>query len=300
MSDLTLPEARSRRNSLASRTDVLDKVGVLATLPDDLHVTTEVVANFFEVPTETIRSLILDNRSEVESDGYRVISRAEFESSFGKLSSAEQYVRRIALFPRRAVLRVGMLLRDSGVARRVRDLLLDAEQSIRTPGVQTLTPLEYALALVEAEKRALEAQARAEAGEKFKRSIEGGDGLSLRQFHKKYFSSVSEAVFMSHLYEKKYLINQLGKGTVRTEGPKAGTRRDGAQHRNPTYKGKQYFYLHFGGVHGGRRREDTRVRPGKWELTLRDQLAKEGLEANENTTGLFAIEADIKVKELQP
>lgn len=32
--DLTLPSARSERNALADRTDVLNKVGVLRTLPD--------------------------------------------------------------------------------------------------------------------------------------------------------------------------------------------------------------------------------------------------------------------------
>lgn len=129
MSDLTLPDARSERDQLAARTDVLDRVGVLRTLPDDVNVTTPMVAEFYGVPAETIRSLVLDNRAEIESDGYRVVTRSVFLESFPEeRASLDQYTRQIALFPRRAVLRVGMLLRDSETAREVRTYLLDAER----------------------------------------------------------------------------------------------------------------------------------------------------------------------------
>ncbi|MCZ1075052.1 BRO-N domain-containing protein [Rhodococcus sp. A5(2022)] len=151
-----------------------------------------------------------------------------------------------------------------------------------TAQVERLTPLEYARKLVDAEERA-------EEGAKFKRAIEAGNGLTLREFHKKYFSVITESDFMAHLYERGYLINQLGKGALRTGGTKAGTRRNGAQHRHPTYKGKHFFYLHTAQDQDGRRRENTRVRPGEWELQLRDQLATEGLTANENSAGLFVI-----------
>lgn len=292
--DLTIAEAREDRDALASRTDVLDKVGALATLPDDMHVLTAHIASFYEVGIEAVRSIVKDHREEFEDDGYRVVTRSEFEKSFGDLSNLDPRARLIALFPRRAVLRIGMLLRDSTAARRVRDYLLDTE---RPAAIETLTPLEYALRLVDAEKRVIEAQAQAEVGEKFKRAIEGGDGLTLRAFHKKYFSEIAETEFMEHLYTKSYLIDQRGKGTLRTEGPKAGTYRDGSQHRHPSFKGKRFFYLHTGGVYGGKRREATRVRPGEWELSLRDQLAHEGLSSNENSTGLFAIEGG-KAREL--
>ena len=294
MSDLTLPEARAERDTLATRVDVLDKVGVLATLPDNMHVTTDMVATFYEVDADAIRWHVKNNRDELDDDGYRVVTRTMFEREFGSLSNLDPRARSIALFPRRAVLRVGMLLRDSAVARRVRDYLLDTE---RPASVETLTPLEYALRLVDAEKRVLEAQAEAEVGKKFKRAIEAGKGLSLREFHKKYFSSITETEFMDHLYAKGYLINQLGKGSLRTSGPKAGTHRNGSQHRHPAYKGKKFFYLHTIQDREENRRENTRVRPGEWELQLRDQLAAEGLAANENSTGLFAIDGG-KVREL--
>jgi hypothetical protein len=52
-------------------------------------------------------------------DGYDPVSRADFEERF-KMNLPTS-ASTIALYPRRAILRLGMLLRDSEVARRVRD-----------------------------------------------------------------------------------------------------------------------------------------------------------------------------------
>ncbi|OCB15126.1 phage antirepressor KilAC domain-containing protein [Mycobacterium intracellulare] len=126
--DLTLPAARAERDELANRIDVLDKVGVLRTLPDDMHVTTTEAATFYEVDIELIRYHIKASRDELDEDGYRVVGRSEFEREFGSLSNLDPRARSIGLMPRRAVLRIGMLLRDSPVARKVRDYLLNAEE----------------------------------------------------------------------------------------------------------------------------------------------------------------------------
>lgn len=139
--DLTLASARADRDALADRTDVLDKVGVLRMLPDDAHVTTDAVASFYEVPTKTIQTLVMRNREELDDDGLNVASRAEFEQTFNmKAGRAGTFL----LYPRRAVLRVGMLLRDSPVARKVRDHLLDSE---RLPATREE---RFALALLDA------------------------------------------------------------------------------------------------------------------------------------------------------
>jgi phage antirepressor YoqD-like protein len=124
--DLTVDSARVDRDRLADRTDVLDKVGILRTLPDDMHVTTDMVAEFYEVPLDTIKTAVKRNRDELNADGLNVVDRDEFGLRFnlnpGRISA-------FMLYPRRAVLRIGMLLRDSTVARRVRDHLLDVEAS---------------------------------------------------------------------------------------------------------------------------------------------------------------------------
>lgn len=122
---------------------------------------------------------------------------------------------------------------------------------------------------------------RADKAEAFQTAIEAGDGLTLRAFHKKYFSTITEKAFMDHLYGRGYLLNQRGKGTQRDNG----TFRDGSQHRHPSAKGKPFFYLHGHGEIGGARRENTRVRPGAPELDLKARLIKDGLTANNNDTG---------------
>ncbi len=132
MSDLTLPSAKAERDSLADRTDVLDKVGVLRALPDNFHSTTAMVAEFYNVSVDVIRQTVKRNREEIEGDGLQVIGRSEVSDRLS-LTPDELGMPRttpsLSLFPRRAILRVGMLLRDSTPARQVRDYLLDAEQS---------------------------------------------------------------------------------------------------------------------------------------------------------------------------
>ncbi|MBM4686405.1 hypothetical protein GS532_22285 [Rhodococcus hoagii] len=127
MSDLTLPDAREQRNSLASRTDVLDKVGALRQYPNDMHAGIDHVANFFEVHVDAIEKVIRANRDELEADGLLVVTGprlSAFKAECGLRSRASS----LTLLPRRAVLRVGMLLRDSGPARLLRSYLLDTER----------------------------------------------------------------------------------------------------------------------------------------------------------------------------
>jgi hypothetical protein len=124
--DDALTTSREVRERHAGRTEVLDKVRALKMLPGDTYVTTEMVAAYYEVGVEAIKTLTKDNRAELESDGYDVIEGAQLRS-FKDLSGIGGRARSLALFPRRAVLRLGMLLRDSTVARQVRDYLLNAE-----------------------------------------------------------------------------------------------------------------------------------------------------------------------------
>ncbi|MBF6373898.1 phage antirepressor KilAC domain-containing protein [Nocardia farcinica] len=126
-----------------------------------MHVTTEMVAEFYGVDADLVRYHVKTNREELDSDGYRVVIRSRFESEFGSLSNLDPKVRQIALFPRRAVLRVGMLLRDSAVARRVRDYLLDAETESRPAELSEDEIVMRALEIQQGKIRALTAENRA-------------------------------------------------------------------------------------------------------------------------------------------
>ena len=130
INESVLTESATMRASFAERVSVLDKVGVLAMLPDGVHVTRDGVAQFYGVPAETVRSLAADHRTELESNGMYVVAGQEFRGMFphnpkGGRPSAQIYTRR-------TVLNVGMLLRDSEVAKQVRSYLLNVEEAAPT------------------------------------------------------------------------------------------------------------------------------------------------------------------------
>ncbi|WP_419402578.1 phage antirepressor KilAC domain-containing protein [Mycobacteroides abscessus] len=174
--DLTLASARSDRDALVNRTAVLDKVGVLRCLPDDMHATTPMLAEFYEVDREALLKVIQRNREELDGDGFRIIGRSEVVDILS-MTPEELGMPRTApsmsLFPRRAVLRIGMLLRDSPVARRVRDTLLDIEHADATvhflipktlPDALRLAADEYERAeIAEQRSKALEARIEQDA-----------------------------------------------------------------------------------------------------------------------------------------
>ena len=116
INEVALTESRSLRAQYADRTDVLDKVKALALLPDNTHATTEMVASYYEVPVQTIQSVVEDNREELQSNGRRVLAGAElreFAVPFGGIANLglSPKTRSLAIFSRRAILNVGQLLR---------------------------------------------------------------------------------------------------------------------------------------------------------------------------------------------
>jgi hypothetical protein len=130
------------RSQYTDRFEVLDKAGSLSLLPDDTHATTEMVADFYEVPIKTVESLVRQNREELESSGYLVLKGRELKQfktdlqpqglSQTELQDVTLFkgVRSLALFNRKAILNVGMLLTESDVARKVRAYLLSAEEML--------------------------------------------------------------------------------------------------------------------------------------------------------------------------
>ena len=108
-------------------TVILDKLGTLIFLEGVEFTTLKNVASFYRVPEQAIKSLVFDHKDELISDGYNVMSKSDLKK-FLK-GTFEIPNRGLAIFPRRAVLRIGCLLRDSTVAKLVRSYLLNAEES---------------------------------------------------------------------------------------------------------------------------------------------------------------------------
>lgn len=138
-----LLEQKKLREKNLDRIEVLEKVKGLLLLPNTEFATTEMVANYFEVGIECINSCIKDNREELESNGYKVFKGSEIANShvmsfenFTKNRANYKFIlddenelsvggRGVALFSKRAILNVAMLLRDSNIAKDIRSRLLD-------------------------------------------------------------------------------------------------------------------------------------------------------------------------------
>lgn len=145
MINTELLEKKDLREQLIGRIDILSKVKELFLIPKMEVLTVKQVAEYFEVPVDTIQGCYKDNKNEINADGvilkpYKDFSTVGFPQlniSKGKATfqvteniTLEIPTRGIKVFPQRAILRIAMLLRDSEVAKEVRTQLLNTfEQS---------------------------------------------------------------------------------------------------------------------------------------------------------------------------
>jgi phage antirepressor YoqD-like protein len=165
--EVQLMESKDARNTLIDRVEVLGKVKLLTMLPDDLHVTTQMAANYYEVDLEAVRKILQRHRDEFITDGVTLLrdnDLQQYKKGYGQNVPSLKYTSQVTLLPRRAILRIGMLLRDSEVAKRVRDYLLSNEELATTEHRQQAVthklPQNYLEALkelvrVEEERQAL-------------------------------------------------------------------------------------------------------------------------------------------------
>lgn len=77
MNENQFVENKGTRDEFISRVDVLDRVGDLILLPNTEYATTEQVADYYGVSTETINTITLRNKEELESDGYSLKSKSD-------------------------------------------------------------------------------------------------------------------------------------------------------------------------------------------------------------------------------
>ena len=140
---------REMRDKCVGRYEVLEKVKKLLLLPGTDLVSIDQVADYYEVSSQGIKNLYSQNREEIDGDGTKMLPRDFYNGSTEKSTSVEvkqtsitytfengQIVtinnRGLKAFSRRAVLRIGMLLQQSDVAREVRNQLLNIEEKAST------------------------------------------------------------------------------------------------------------------------------------------------------------------------
>ena len=144
---LTETKQKELREQYINRVDVLEKVKSLIMLPDIELMTVAQVADFYEVELDTIKRVYQRSKTEIDEDGVvnltskllkeqlvplDIISRtkAYAEVEFKDGTKLILPNRGLKGFPKRAVLRIGMLLRDSKVAKEVRTQLLNTFEEL--------------------------------------------------------------------------------------------------------------------------------------------------------------------------
>lgn len=132
--------------------EVLESVKKILTLGSTEFVTAQMAADYFGVDKGTIDVLILRNKEELENNGLKNYKRKEVRETFLNLQDVSSNIQTgrgkdvvtigdiqfnvtntgILLISKRVLLNIGMLLRDSEVAkelrRRILDIVHDAEQ----------------------------------------------------------------------------------------------------------------------------------------------------------------------------
>lgn len=143
MNETQFIDDRALRDNSVNHYEVLEKVKELLLLPGTELATVKQVSEFYEVGEDAIVAIYSRHADELESDGMKVVkykdlSNLQYESlktSKGKVTFffkdgtlLDFPTRGQKVFPRRAILRVGMLLRDSVIAKEVRTQLLNIEE----------------------------------------------------------------------------------------------------------------------------------------------------------------------------
>lgn len=162
----TFVDNRKMREEYVGRVEVLDKVKQLFLIPEMECMTISQVAEYYEVEIDTIKKVYQRSEEEFVEDGVIKMSLHNIKSLIGTkcpyLKTAQQrglftinvtdeYTISIPnvgirVFPKRAILRMGMLLRDSRIAKEVRTQLLNIAEAV---------PAETAVAAINEEEALL-------------------------------------------------------------------------------------------------------------------------------------------------
>lgn len=172
VSDSVLVESKSARDHQLERVpheralEILNKAkALLVALWKGTGVTTtEEIARYYEVESSVVRHASKQHRDELLNDGWREVRGQEnlkFLRRIGsEVFSLPEATTRIAIWTPRASLRLGMILRDSVVAKAVRTSLLDAIETVIPAQSARIRELELELQVAQAQATAAQSQER--------------------------------------------------------------------------------------------------------------------------------------------
>jgi len=165
MNDLILIESQSARTETmlnVSDDRAIDCLNKAKALTMALHygsnvATTEQMADYYEVSVDTVQKVVQRHKDELMPDGLRKLSAKELKALPTQVMdrlSITSMTPSLTIWTPRAALRLGMLLRDSPIAKAVRTEMLDIAESKPVHDLQTL--LEASATIIAEHERILD------------------------------------------------------------------------------------------------------------------------------------------------
>lgn len=128
-------ESQSVRNDTLDNIsyDFLDKIKIIPYLTNDMVISTNQIANFYECGLEAVKTIIKRNREEFENDGMIVLKGQDlkdFKEEIGEVQNEPtlNYASSLTILPKRSLLRIGMILTNNAIATKIRNYLLNIEE----------------------------------------------------------------------------------------------------------------------------------------------------------------------------
>ncbi len=172
--------------------------------------TTSALVDYYEVSSETIQKVIQRHRDEFKSDGLKSIRGKALKDVVDILSISKK-TPQLTIWTPRAALRLGMLLRDSEVAKAVRTSLLNAVEKVIPAQAQEIEKLKLELELAKAQQGAAEAQSKL---------IAASSALAIINpaLPALVLGRPDAVVTKTEVVEKTVLVNERGKAISTYEG----------------------------------------------------------------------------------
>ena len=135
MSNVLVESRNAREKVLGNEKslEVFESVKEITLLGDEEVKLVDGVAKYYDVPKTNVDTLIENHKEEFLDDGMFLLKGDDLREFKGdalkmhKLYDDYKYAKKLRILPKRSVLRIGMMLRDSQVAKTIRDYLLNIE-----------------------------------------------------------------------------------------------------------------------------------------------------------------------------
>ena len=187
--------------------------------------TTSALVDYYEVSGETIQKVIQRHRDELNSDGLKRIRGKALKDVMDKLSISKK-TPQLTIWTPRAALRLGMLLKDSEVAKAVRTSLLNAVEKVIPAQSQEIEKLKLQLEVAKAQKETAKAQQGAATSEAVacgtaqERLLAASSALAIINpaLPALVLGKPDAVVTKTEVVEKTVLVNDKGVSKVTFEG----------------------------------------------------------------------------------